>query len=199
MTDVNPEFHPLLPGERIAGDWFDRAVPSNLEIGPGTVVDSSHAFYFYKSTLACGLRTGKNVVFWRTSLSVGEQAVISIGDDCYFANASLVCEAKITIGNRVLVGIGVTIADSDFHPVAPAERIADTIALAPGGDRSTRPTRLVRPVHIGDDVRIGPNAAILKGVTIGNGAEIAAGSVVLHDVPAGARVAGNPARPEPSN
>jgi acetyltransferase-like isoleucine patch superfamily enzyme len=198
MSAVHPEFHPLVAGQKIAGDWFDRAVPSNMEIGPGTVIDSSHAFYFYKSTLACGLHTGRNVVLWRTSLSVGEQAVITIGDDCYFANASLVCEEKISIGNRVLVGIGVTIADSDFHPVAPAQRIADTIALAPGGDRSTRPPRMVRPVTIGDDVRIGPNAAILKGVTIGNGAEIAAGSVVLHDVAAGARVAGNPARPEPT-
>jgi acetyltransferase-like isoleucine patch superfamily enzyme len=195
MRQPFPEFHALVPGQPVKGDWFDRSVPDNIKVGDGTVIDSAPSFYFYKSKLDCGLRTGRNVVFWRTSLSVGEDALISIGDGCYFANAALVCEESIIIGKRVMVGIGVTIADSDFHPVAPAQRIADTVALAPGGDRSSRPPRLVQPVRIGDDVRIGPNAAILKGVTIGDGAEIAAGAVVLKDVAPGALVAGNPARP----
>lgn len=191
-----PDFHVLVPGAFIEGDWFDRPVPDNIEAGEGTVIDSAHAFYYFKSERKCGLKTGRNAVFWRSSLSVGEKAAITIGDDCYFANASLVCEESIVIGDRVIVGVGTTIADSDFHPVAPAERIADTVALAPGGDRSTRPSRMVQPVHIGNDVRIGPNAAILKGVTIGDSAEIAPGAVVLKNVAAGSRVSGNPARPD---
>jgi 2,3,4,5-tetrahydropyridine-2-carboxylate N-succinyltransferase/tetrahydrodipicolinate N-acetyltransferase len=48
-------------------------------------------------------------------------------------------------------------------------------------------------------VEIGANAVVLGGVSIGNGAVIGAGSVVLHDVPAGAVVAGNPAKPIRSN
>ncbi|MGZ4179456.1 MAG: DapH/DapD/GlmU-related protein [Solirubrobacteraceae bacterium] len=49
------------------------------------------------------------------------------------------------------------------------------------------------PVVIGDDVWIGINATILKGVAIGSGAIVAAGAVVAKDVPANALVAGNPA------
>jgi putative colanic acid biosynthesis acetyltransferase WcaB len=52
---------------------------------------------------------------------------------------------------------------------------------------------------LGDRVEIGANAVVLGGVSIGNGAVIGAGSVVLHDVPAGAVVAGNPAKPIRSN
>lgn len=194
VTGRPPELHPLVPGKAIPGDWFDRAVPANMEIGGGTRVDSSHSFYFYKSTLPCGLRTGRDVTIWRSSLAVSAQAQITLGDDCYLSNASLVCDAAITLGDRVMVSTGVTIADCDFHPTDPAERIADTIALAPGGDRNRRPAITPRPVTIGNDVWIGPNATVLKGVTIGDGAIVAAGAVVLSDVAPGSHVAGNPAR-----
>jgi acetyltransferase-like isoleucine patch superfamily enzyme len=94
----------------------------------------------------------------------------------------------------------VTIADSDFHPLAPALRVADSIALSPVGDRSRRPPIEVRPVVIEDDVWIGYNATILKGVRVGAGAVIAPGAVVVRDVTPGSYVAGNPATVmEPSN
>lgn len=195
VTERPAELHPLAPGQRIEGDWFDRVVPTNIAIGAGTQIDSSHSFYFYSSKLACGLRTGRNVTFWRSAISVSERGCISIGDDCYFSNASLVCEEAITVGDRVMVATGVTIADCDFHPTEPAARIADTIALSPGGDRSKRPKIKASPVTIGNDVWIGPNAVILKGVSIGDGAYIAPGSVVVADVAPGGKVAGNPARP----
>ena len=73
-------------------------------------------------------------------------------------------------------------------------RRRDAMASAPGGDRSGRPAYESRPVTIEDDVWIGIGAIILKGTRIGRGARIGAGSVVTHDVPAGATVAGNPAR-----
>jgi len=62
------------------------------------------------------------------------------------------------------------------------------------GAASVRPQSCARPVVIGDDVWIGPNALILKGVQLGRGAKIEPGSVVTSDVPAGLRVVGNPAR-----
>jgi acetyltransferase-like isoleucine patch superfamily enzyme len=94
----------------------------------------------------------------------------------------------------VVAGWNVTIADTDFHPVSPAERIADAIAVSPLGDVRNRPPVLRLPVIIDDDVWIGPSATILKGVHIGSGAFIEPGSVVVRDVPAGAHVMGNPAR-----
>ena len=118
---------------------------------------------------------------------------MAIGDYCYFTNAVLLCEEEIRIGSYVVVGWNATIADTDFHPVSPAERVADAIACSPLGNGRPRPTILRRPVVIEDDVWIGPNATILKGVHVGSGAFIEPGSMVTHDVPAGMRVMGNPA------
>ena len=190
-----PRFHPLVPGGALAGDWYDGRVPENVVAGEGTVLDSSFCFKHFFSTAPVGLRVGRDVTFWRTSLAAEEGAVIEVGDGCYLANASLVCTERLTIGARCLVAGGVTICDSDFHPVAPAARLADTVAISPRGDRGHRPPIDVRPVVVGDDVWIGWNATVLKGVTIGDGAVVAAGALVLRDVPAGATVAGNPARP----
>jgi acetyltransferase-like isoleucine patch superfamily enzyme len=93
-----------------------------------------------------------------------------------------------------LIAGGVTVADSDFHPVKPAARLADTIALSPVGNRSRRPPISTKPVIIEDDVWIGFNATILKGVRIGAGAMVAPGALVIEDVPPDTEVSGNPAR-----
>lgn len=187
-------FYPLVAGASLPGDWFPGRIPENIEAGENSVVDSSFCFKHYYATGRVGLRVGRNVTIWRASLALDENAFIEIGDDCYLANASLVCSERIIIGARVLVAGGVTIADSDFHPLTPAARVADTVALSPVGDRKRRPVVESRPVYIEDDVWIGYNATILKGVRIGAGAIVAPGAMVLRDVPAGAEVAGNPAR-----
>ncbi|MYD09482.1 MAG: acyltransferase [Chloroflexi bacterium] len=108
-------------------------------------------------------------------------ARLTIGDDFGMTGGSLVCDERISIGDRVWVGANTVIADTDFHPLDPQRRLA-----APLDARTA-------PIEIGDDVFIGMNALILKGVSIGAGTVIGAGSVVRRDVPAGAIVAGNPA------
>lgn len=110
------------------------------------------------------------------------EAVITIGDDCGFTGATLVAAERIQIGQRVQVGANCTIADTDFHPITPAGRAQDFLAGAHA------------PILIEDDVFIGMQSLILKGVTIGRGSVVGAGSVVVKDVPAGVVVAGNPAR-----
>jgi len=187
-------FYELKPGANLPGDWFPGKIPQNIEVGENTVLDSSFCFKHYFSALPVGFRAGNNVTFWRTSLAAEENALIEIGDYSYIANASLVCSERISIGARVLIAGGVTIADSDFHPVMPAARLADTIALSPVGNRSRRPLISTKPVVIEDDVWIGFNATILKGVRIGAGAMVAPGALIIEDVPPGTEVAGNPAR-----
>ena len=88
---------------------------------------------------------------------------------------------------------GVTIVDTDFHPLDPALRMRDTVAISTIGDKTRRPQFDSAPVIIEDDVWIGYNATILKGVTIGKGSVIHPGSVVSKNVPAGSVVSGNPA------
>lgn len=189
-----PELQPMVPGQKLANDWFDGVIPANVVAGEGTRIDSSHCFFHFRSEQPEAVHTGAGVTIWRSSLSVGETGRIVLGDHCYLCNASLVSELSITLGDRVVLSPGVTIADSDFHPINPVARIADTIALAPGGGRSARPPRTPQSVTIGSDVWIGPNATILKGVTIGDGAHVAPGAVVVSDVAGGAHVAGNPAK-----
>ncbi len=191
----HPRFHPLVPDSLIPGDWFPGRTPRNIVVGENCVIDSSFCFKHFFSTEPVGLRLGRDITLWRTSLAAEMHGVIEIGDGSYIANASLVCSVGITIGARVMIAGGVTIADADFHPLEPAARLADTIALSPRGDRTHRPGMQTAPVVIGDDVWIGWNATVLKGVHIGADVVIEPGSVVTRDVPVGTRVAGNPARP----
>lgn len=109
-------------------------------------------------------------------------AVLRIGDDCGLSGVSIVAVERVEIGHRVLLGANAVISDTDFHPLDPEARRRDSGA----GHHA--------PVIIGDDVFVGMNALILKGVTIGPGSVVGAGSVVTRDVPEGAIVAGNPAR-----
>jgi acetyltransferase-like isoleucine patch superfamily enzyme len=127
--------------------------------------------------------------------SIGPNGHVRIGHHCYFTNALLLCEEFLEIGNYVVLGWNVTLADSDFHPVAPAERLVDVIACSPLNAGQTRRPRIAcHPVIIEDDVWIGPNATILKGVRIGEGAFIEPGAMVTRSVPPRARVIGNPAK-----
>jgi acetyltransferase-like isoleucine patch superfamily enzyme len=126
--------------------------------------------------------------------ALGEEGRVEIGDYCYFTNAVLLCEEGLRIGNYVVIGWNATLVDTDFHPIAPAERIADALACSPLGRGRPRPTIPRRPIVVEDDVWIGPNATILKGVCVGSGAYIEAGAVVTRDVPPRSRVVGNPAQ-----
>lgn len=109
-------------------------------------------------------------------------AMLSIGDDFGMTGGSLVVDEQMTIGHRVWVGANTIIADTDFHPIDPERRQRDPLNAK------------TAPITIGDDVFIGMNVLILKGVTIGARSVIGAGSVVTRDVPSNSIVAGNPAR-----
>lgn len=109
-------------------------------------------------------------------------ASIRIGDGCGFTGTTIVAAELITIGNRVLVGANCTIVDTDFHPLTRVKRERDILDGAHA------------PVVIEDDVFIGMNSLVLKGVSIGANSVIGAGSVVTHDIPPSVIAAGNPAR-----
>ncbi len=176
------------------GYWTDGGVPPNVRLGVNTVVTSKNAFRRFFSKIDPGLVVGSHCTMDGAHFAVGPAARMLVGDYCYFTNAVLLCEEEIRIGDYVVIGWNATIADTDFHPVAPAMRVADALACSPLGKGRPRPKVLRKPVIIDDMVWIGPNAAIFKGVHVGAGAFIEAGAIVTQDVPPGARVAGNPAR-----
>jgi acetyltransferase-like isoleucine patch superfamily enzyme len=169
-------------------------IPANARIGSGTVIIGAFAFKRFVNREPDALVIGDNSTMDGVHFAVGKQARVVIGDFCYFTNAVLLSELELRIGNYVVIGWNATVADTDFHPIAPAERIADAIACSPLGNKQPRPEIPRRPVIIEDNVWIGPNAAILKGVRIGAGAWIEPGSLVTRDVPPRSRVLGNPAQ-----
>jgi acetyltransferase-like isoleucine patch superfamily enzyme len=109
-------------------------------------------------------------------------AVLEIGENFAMTGGTICAAEHIQIGNNVIVGANTTIIDTDFHPLDPVER-----RLHPAHAKTA-------PVIIEDDVFIGMNCLILKGVTIGSSSVIGAGSVVTQDVSRNTIVAGNPAR-----
>lgn len=110
-------------------------------------------------------------VFENARLTIGNNSFVNAGTD-------IRCMNSVTIGDGVGIGRKVTIMDSDCHTVV-TENGRNVLSA---------------PVTIGNHVWIGANARILKGVTIGDGALVAAGAVVTKDVPPNTIVAGIPAK-----
>jgi len=106
---------------------------------------------------------------------------LELGDRVYINfNCTILDCAKVMIGNDVKFGPGVQIYTAGHSLDRERRTAGDEFAL---------------PIVIGDDVWVGGSSILLPGVTIGAGAVIGAGSVVTKEVPAGARVVGNPAKP----
>jgi acetyltransferase-like isoleucine patch superfamily enzyme len=178
----------------VPGTWTNGSLPQNARVGINTVITADYAFRRFRSRRERALVVGDHCRMDGVHFAIGPEGRIAIGDYCYFTNAVLLCELELRIGRYVMIGWNATITDSDFHPISPAERIVDAIACSPLGGGRSRPSIAARPVTIEEDVWIGPNATILKGVHIGRGALVEAGALVTADVPPGARVLGNPAR-----
>jgi acetyltransferase-like isoleucine patch superfamily enzyme len=181
---------PLAPDHR----WAPDELPLGVEVGERVVLTGAKAFSRLLASRPGALRIGDRSVMDGVRFSLGVDGRLRVGEDCRFSDAILVAEASVEIGDRVVIGWGATIADSDLHPVAPDDRWRDAEACSPAGGQQRRPLAATAPVVVGDDVYIGPNAAVLKGVRIGDGAFVEPGSVVVADVPPRCRVLGNPAR-----
>lgn len=124
----------------------------------------------------------------------GHGGRIKIGQYCYLGDNSRIWSAKsIEIGDRVLIAHDVNIFDNQTHPINHRSRHLQFVEIITSGF----PKKIdlnEQSVKINNDAWIGANSIILKGVTIGEGAIVGAGSVVTKDVPPFTIVAGNPAR-----
>jgi acetyltransferase-like isoleucine patch superfamily enzyme len=188
MSNVKEDRH-------VQDDWYPDPIPSNVEFGEGFYCESAQVFKKLKSKKPQAVILGNHVsVYAGCSFAIGENGKCTVGDFTLLNGAIVMAEERIDIGSYCLISWGVGIADSDFHPLEPAQRLVDAQALAPFlKDRPPRPKLKTAPVKIGDNVWIGMNAVILKGVTIGDNSVVAAGAVVTKSVPANTIVAGNPA------
>lgn len=118
---------------------------------------------------------GRFLVYSRGRVLVGGEGRLQIGSGYASPGLSLECTQSVTIGDDVIIAEDVIIRDSDRHEISGSRGMSASIV-------------------IGNHVWIGARAIILKGVTIGDGAVIAAGAVVTKDVPPRTLVGGVPAR-----
>jgi acetyltransferase-like isoleucine patch superfamily enzyme len=169
-------------------------VPANVTIGEGTVLTGEKVFRRFFSERDPAIVIGSHCHLEGMQLALGKRATLHIGDYVFAAHLIVLAEQEIRIGNGVFVSFNVVLADTDFHPIDPAQRMADAIAVSPLGKGRPRPPIATAPVIIEDDVWIGPNVTILKGVRVGRGAFVEPGALVTKDVPPRARVLGNPAQ-----
>ena len=188
MSNVKQDRH-------VEHDWYPDPIPPNVEFGEGFYCESAQVFKKMLSKRPRAVVFGNHVsVYAGCSFAIQKDGHCTVGDFTLLNGAIVMAEELVQIGSHCLISWGVGIADSDFHPLEPAQRLIDSKALAPFfKNRPPRPKLKTAPVKIGDNVWIGMNAVILKGVTIGDNSVVAAGAVVTRSVPPNTIVAGNPA------
>jgi len=146
-------------------------VADDVRLGPGVVLRAFVNLY--------GCEIGAES---RIGTFVEIQRGVRIGRRCKISSHTFVCEG-VTIGDGVFVGHGVNFIN-DRRPRA----------LNSAGELQTDADWNLEPTRVEAGASIGTGAVIMGGITIGRGALVGAGAVVTHDVPAGAVVAGVPAR-----
>ena len=148
---------------------------SKIVLGSKVVLNSDHKHsntaLTFNCTLVCGLH-GK----------------IEIGSNTMLNGVSVTAYNSVTIGENCQIASCTLISDTDFHPVNSKLRERESM-----GYKIDHAEVNKSAVTIGNNVWIGWGCIILKGVNIGDNSIIAAGSVVLNDIPANVLAAGNPA------
>ena len=141
------------------------------------------------------IKIGKNLVLISTSYfsdpginhpviirTLNQDAELIIGDNVGISGGRICCANKVIIGNNVMFGANTFVTDTDFHPIDPLNR------------RDSSEKINTAPVIIEDNVFLGMNVIVLKGVKIGKNSIIAAGSIVTREIEENCIAAGIPAR-----
>lgn len=150
-----------------------------VQLEPTTIVFKGASLLRYPRNIRLGpdvvVKTGAHLCPCRPEAHIGIGARTTIGFHTF-----LYASSRIEVGEDGMIAPFVYIVDSD-HGIR-------------AGIPMNRQANVPRPIRIGNDVWIGAHSVVLSGVTIGDGAIIAAGSVVRTDVEADTIVGGVPAR-----
>jgi acetyltransferase-like isoleucine patch superfamily enzyme len=156
--------------------------PGQIQIGKQVIPTGSFKLNFREEENEKGSITIHNNVFFRSgedyknNITSTHGGTVEIMENAFLHGVKILSYKHISIGKNVLIGWGTEILDSDCHPIDKQHPLQS------------------KDVIIEDNAWIASDCIILKGVTIGEGSVVAAGSVVHNDVPAHTLVAGNPAK-----
>jgi acetyltransferase-like isoleucine patch superfamily enzyme len=160
----------LSPSSKFFGITHFRRYPGSvIKIGDNCRFRSSFRSNMIGLNRPCGISTHH------------KNAEIRLGENCGLSGVIIGAAKSVVLGNHVLCGANVTITDFDWHNISPSQR--DQHLLEQG-----------EPVLINDNVWLGLNTLILKGVKIGKNSVIGANSVVTSSIPENVLAAGDPAR-----
>ena len=203
---MNPLRKKILEGVgRLLGKWDKTWLANHFRGTYAKILSTRYAYRFGNPTITvCGeistlgedcitigdktrIERGCIITAWKRTPDGGEHTPsMEIGAECCFGEYNHITAInKIVIGDHLLTGRWVTISDNNH-----GDSSYETLQMDP----CARPVVSKGPVVIGNNVWIGDKATILSGVTIGDGAIVAANSVVTKDVPAYSVVAGVPAK-----
>lgn len=172
--------HVILEGNiKILGQLPHFKVPKNGKV-----------FFGNKVVLNSDYKNTNTALTYRCKFVTGYEGVIKIGNHTMLNGVCVVSYQKVEIGDECQIASSTIISDTDFHPVDPVLRSKQV-----KGESFPFSTVGKTPIKIGNNVWIGWNCTILKGVEIGDDSIVAAGSVVLAGkYPSSSLIAGNPAK-----
>ena len=154
-------------------------IDGSLHFNSGKIGNSRAEGYIRMDKNAVFRVSGDFNFFYGCDIAVYEGAQLTIGSGYINSGGQIRCAKSIYIGNDVAIGRNFFVQDSDFHTIEDEKGNASEDSI---------------PIVIEDKVWIGANVTVLKGVHIGEGAVIGAGTIVTKDVPAHSVVAGTPNR-----
>jgi acetyltransferase-like isoleucine patch superfamily enzyme len=177
-----------------------KALKQCIKIGNSHFYDSFYMFNYLNSSKERVQIGDDNILDCKLQLDA-DHSVIIVGNNNWIGASTISCRTKIEIEDNVFISWGGYISDHDSHSTDFRHRESDTLMQL----RNYRSKQNLnkdknwdkvgsKPIKICSHSWIGMNCIILKGVTIGEGAIVAAGSVVTKDVPSWTIVGGNPAK-----
>lgn len=179
----------------LSWDWYDGAIPANVELDDTAYIDTAYSFLLYNSQASVGMQIGKYASIYQGCMfDVGKQGSITIGEYSLLNGAWIICDASVEIGNHALISWNVVFMDTyrvSSDPLARRQALQQVPFRHPRRiDMETK----ADPIRIHDNVWIGFDCCVMPGVSIGEGSIVGARSVVFEDVEPYTIVAGNPAR-----
>ena len=166
----------------------------NLIAGKNCQIDNLNVTIFGASPGILNVEIGDDCMLEGNLYLYSSASKIKIGDRVFFAGgSSIYCYDEVEVGSDVMISWGCTVIDTNAHSLNSKDRMNDVVDWKKGWEYKNWSVVESKKVKIGASVWIGFNSIILKGVDLGGGSIVGAGSVVSKSFEAYSVIGGNPA------